>query len=420
METNSTNSEAQKLAEQSALYYLLNGYSAVESGLKAAMLCDQKHRIIFQAIVRVEESQKTPDYLTVIKNLEDSNLLDAAGGSGTITAFGEVAVEKSASTCFAMLMENYQLRESDREIQEVLKEDSLQDRSQRLGEIKDRMDRQSQAKGITAFETIEKTLELEQLAEDGKLPMIPTGLPKLDSLLGGGFALGEYIILGARPSIGKSALAINIMERLCNQEKRILFTTLEMSPVEVLRRIHRGKKDAQNNCSNFQLVFFDNTSEASEVIRGLKQAHHSEPADLIIIDHFHLLREQREKDFYRERTLISNKLQALARELNIPVFALCQLNRDGEDRPPTMAMLRDSGAIEQDADKILLLHRDKKDPSKPAELELVKNRNGRTGKAELNFCGETTTFTECTVEEARSRAVSDTPTSSSDFGSLYE
>jgi replicative DNA helicase len=247
---------------------------------------------------------------------------------------------------------------------------------------------------------------------------VGTGYYELDDM-SGGLQNAQLIILAARPSMGKTAIALNICEHVAvNLRKGVLVVSLEMVQNELAERLicARSRIDGQKlktgqNLSTRDMaqlgkgfeelrsspIFIDDTPTRTMLqitanARRLKMRH---DIGLVIVDYIQLIESESEdgRDNRQEQIAkISRRLKTLARELEVPVIALSQLNRaveTREDRRPRMADLRESGAIEQDADLVLLLHRpeyyDPNDQPGLAELIIAKNRNGATGKIKLAF-----------------------------------
>jgi len=252
---------------------------------------------------------------------------------------------------------------------------------------------------------------------------VSTGFIDLDDLTGG-FQPTQLIILAARPSMGKTAFALNICESVSvDNKKPVLFVSLEMGKVELAERLlcarsrveghklrtgqnFRGQDMALLGKAYDELraspMFIDDTPSRNVMqiaanARRLKLRH---GIGMVVIDYIQLIDSEETRDSRQEQIAkISRRLKGLARELQVPVVALSQLNRaveNREDRRPRMADLRESGAIEQDADLVLLLHRpdyyDPNDRPNEAEVIVAKNRSGATGTIGLQFAKSITRF----------------------------
>ena len=246
---------------------------------------------------------------------------------------------------------------------------------------------------------------------------ILTGLPKLDELLGG-LEGGDVIVVGARPAVGKSAFVTQLATNFERQGKRVGFYNLEMQEKQVyerfissqsgigLTRLRRARHFLGDEKERFELANEvlekkENIviSTGSRTVSGIRGESRHMGYDAIIIDYMQLL--QAEKEYRGNRAAevgaVSKGLKALAMELNVPVIALSQINRASEMREtkePTMAELRESGDIEQDASVVILLwNLSRKNPSKKG-CKVEKQRQGKTGKIVLEFNGDLMRFEE--------------------------
>lgn len=235
---------------------------------------------------------------------------------------------------------------------------------------------------------------------------IETGLVDLDNVIGG-FRPGQLIILAARPSIGKSALASQFAIDAAKDGHGVLFVSLEMTATETIARaiayetglpmadVLDGKLDADNIkrgevlASHYQripLSIADKRGLTVERIASLvRRSAASDKLGLVVVDYLGLVTPvDRRKPRWESITEISNGLKTLAMSESLPVVALCQLNRESEGESPKLSHLRESGSIEQDADIVLLLHREKRS-DEIATLFVAKNRNGPIQKIELEY-----------------------------------
>lgn len=252
--------------------------------------------------------------------------------------------------------------------------------------------------------------------QQGKWQAIRTGFPSLDRILGG-FAQGGFYVMAARPGVGKSALGIALADMMA-RDRRVLYVSLEMTEAELNARRVAAVSDI--TCTFGKLLFGKTTEEQDAAIAnacGKLYAHKLQisavstltvpelelqarnvGAEVVIVDYLGLLSaEDRRLSEYDRVTQISGDLKRLAKRLGCVVLALCQLNREsvsapGQDTRPRLSQLRSSGAIEQDSDGVLLLHRPEygrtetpREASAPQQffVDVAKNRHGRTGTAEL-------------------------------------
>jgi replicative DNA helicase len=238
---------------------------------------------------------------------------------------------------------------------------------------------------------------------------VPSGLEPLDRMTDG-FQNGDYILLGARPSIGKTALALTLAMNAALKGRKIGFMSLEMKDTALLKRMlaaasgvsmqairtgmigPKALTDLINGAgilTTMKIFFGDVPNMAiNDLIAESRILRSREKIDMLIIDYIGLITAgQGEAPRWEVFSAISQRIKSLARELNIPVLALSQLGRQSDGKRPGLADLRESGSLEQDADLILFLHREEKsnDQSQPVKLIVAKARNGETGDIDLEF-----------------------------------
>lgn len=265
---------------------------------------------------------------------------------------------------------------------------------------------------VSAREAAAELLEDLDRVDEGYRAFVETGISDLDRILGGGLIREGLYILAARPGCGKTTLAAALAERMLERGRRVLFVSLEMSRKQLMARrvaadvgrvtaaqILRGELAEEERKSvgeslvrlSKRPLFFNR--RASVNVSEIQFLAKQNRADVVIIDYLGLMRHEAGKSLYERVTGTSNQLKRMARGLETPVLCLAQLNREVEGRQnqePRLSDLRDSGAIEQDADGVLLIHRpaaedaDEYGPT-PMEVTVAKNRHGRTGKIELNW-----------------------------------
>lgn len=299
----------------------------------------------------------------------------------------------------------------------------LNDAVERLNAI-DREDKDHTRTVREMIKEVMLTLEM-RTKHPGELLGFTTGYSRLDQITNG-WQKGELTILAARPAMGKTALALNYIQHALRANKRCLLFSLEMSAESILQRMlaiggtNMGniKTGAFNDgdwarmSRQTQLLADGNLSiedggnlTLDKLIAKVRSSHYVTPIDFLVIDYLQLMSSVRTaKDNNREREVaeISRGLKNLARELKIPILALAQLNRGVEARAnkrPGLADLRESGAIEQDADVVTFLYRDEVyDPESKdkgfAEVLISKNRNGEIGIVRLTFLGQFQRFEE--------------------------
>lgn len=268
----------------------------------------------------------------------------------------------------------------------------------------------------------------ERVHGQGPNPGIPTGLADLDEILNGGIRRGALVTLGARPGMGKSALGETIALNAALAEQSVLFLSMEMPEAEVTERavasvgkvsatVLARAGDALNRGDGWDRIthavtqlekvtlFIDDEPGLSllQVVTKARAVKRKAGLDLLVVDYLQLMTGTEEKR-YLQIEAITKGLKILAKTLNIGILALSQLNREVEKRTnkrPIPADFRDGGSIEQDSDILLGLYREEQDnPDTPnkgfAELHVMKNRQGKTGKVPLTYLGEQMRFENCT------------------------
>ena len=282
--------------------------------------------------------------------------------------------------------------------------------------------------GVT--DVLEGAIErIEEIENRGTgLSGLPTYFTDLDNYLSG-LQEGNLAVIASRPSMGKSSLALNIGTNVAREGKVVAFFSLEMTKEELVQRVlfseakvtsgdaRKGQLgpekwsrvvEAASKVNNLPLYFDDapviTVTDIRAKSRRLKSAKN---LDLIIVDYLQLMQSSSGDNRQQEIAEISRNLKNLARELKVPILALSQLNRAAEareDKRPRLGDLRESGAIEQDADIVMMLYRDDyynpgTDVPGVAEVNIVKNRSGMTGKVELFFSKEFTQFSNYSRQE---------------------
>ena len=392
------------------------------------------HKLIFSAMVVLFEKNEPQDIITVTNILKDRNQLEHVGGPAYLSTLTDIVPVAANITYYAQIIRTKSILRrliltcteiASRCFDEQDEIDSLvDDAEQNIFEI-------SRTKSSQDFQALSKIIpetfkRIEKLAEKKELITgVPTGYEDLDRITAG-LQPSDLIILAGRPSMGKTALAMNIVQNAAIFNKiPVGIFSLEMSKEQLGMRMlcSVSRVDSQDLRTGFirdpdwpklaratgilsdAPIFIDDTPaigvlEMRAKSRRLKAEHN---IGLVVIDYLQLMRgrssaERREQEISE----ISRSLKAMAKELNLPVIALSQLNRSLESRPnkrPQLSDLRESGAIEQDADVICFLYRDEiynKSEDNPkrgiAEVIIGKQRNGPTGTVELTFIDKYTTF----------------------------
>jgi replicative DNA helicase len=392
-----------------------------------------EHRLIFEAILRMYESNSSIDMVLLRDTLKKQDALDAVGGAEYLVRVVEsVPTSANAEYYAGIVREKAMLRELARTCAEV-----MQEACDEAGDVGEKLDRAEQKifavteKKITGAavpvkDLLTEVFEAIDARKGSHVTGLPTGFEELNQMLCG-LQNGEMVIIAGRPSMGKTSFAMNIAEHLAADENipTVIFS-LEMGKQQLVERILCSRSGVDSQLVRKGMLGSDDLKKLSEVsgdlfdkpmfiddtpgltpmmirakCRRLKSQY---GIAAVFIDYMQLMSvggyaESRQQEI----STISRQLKALARELEVPVVVLSQLNRAAEGREghrPRMSDLRESGSIEQDADVIILLHREDYyhrgetdwEETNTAEVIVAKQRNGPTGTVELIFDGRLTRF----------------------------
>jgi replicative DNA helicase len=419
-------------AEQSVLGAILLSDKAmyglvIEEGLRPEDFYRDQHRVVYAAMLDLYEDSHGIDVLTVTERLRQGGRLEEVGGEGAIHALaGAVPAAGNVRHYAQIVRENALVRRllsTTYEIQSsVVAHDGaprdLVERAERAMLEVAHDDRQKD------FRSIEEVLhdeldKLHKLSIDGTaVTGTRSGFDALDDLTGG-FQPGNLIILAARPGMGKSCLVTNIAENAAlKYDEPVALFSLEMSETELAQRfiasqsstkltdLRKGRvaekvwpkiMKATNDLAQAPLYIDDSSDVGMMEIRAkARRLHQQRKLGLIIVDYVQLMRaDHRVESRVEQVGQMSRGLKILARELDVPVIALSQLNRSveqrGGDKKPLLSDLRESGSLEQDADLVMFIFRDeyytKEESEHPGEAELLiaKHRNGALGDVKLTF-----------------------------------
>jgi replicative DNA helicase len=423
-------------AEQAVLGAMLLDQDAA---LRAAELVDdsmfyrEAHRRLFRAMVSLVEHRTVIDHITLRDELVRRGELESAGGLDYLAELVD-AVPTAANLEFhaRIVRDKAILRRLIETSTGIITEayDGHSTATELLDIAESRIFKISQQRGDEGFTRIKEMLwptmeRIETLQRSGKaITGVPSGFVDLDGLTSG-FQHAELVVVAARPSMGKTAFSLNIAANAAAEGYGVAIFSLEMSKESLVQRMltatarvdsHRVRQGSLRDSDFTQLaraagllqtyqVWIDDTPSITllEMRSKARRLKIDNDLKLIIVDYLQLMRSpEYSENRVQEISDISRSLKALARELEVPVIAVSQLSRASEqrggDRKPILSDLRDSGAIEQDADLVIFIHRpeyyDREDESKRglAEVLLAKNRNGPTGDVQLKFTREYTRF----------------------------
>lgn len=396
---------------------------------------DERHRYIFEAALGLYEKHSPIDILTLTEELKARELLDVIGGASYLTELTNYVPTATHVEQYAELIVSKATRrkliKASREISEIGYDEQrslrelIEEAEARLFDVSKRNITQD----VVSLEDIlaESFDRLDELHKDkGKIRGIPTGFKDLDNMLAG-FQRSDLVVLAARPSMGKTALALNFAQNVAVKAKLpVLLFSLEMSKEQLVHRLLAAEAgvDAWNlrtgNLSDKDFekigaamgslseatILIDDTPgiTVSDLRTKARREMHKREIGLIIVDYLQLMsggsRFSGEGNRVQEISEISRGLKIIARELNVPIIALSQLSRSVESRSPQipqLADLRESGSIEQDADLVMFIYREdyyNPETERPGIVDLMirKHRNGPIGTVELYFDKEKQRF----------------------------
>jgi len=425
-------------AEQSVLGSLMLDKDAIikiADVVKVGDFYKDDHNLIYEKMLELYEEREPIDVLSISNKLEEVNKLEQAGGSTYLASLVNTVPSVANVIHYAKVVQKKAtLRRLIKAASDILElgYKEGEDIQKVLDEAEQKLFKVSQKYIKQDFIPIKSVLEaafnrIDELHKDGnKFRGVPTGFPDMDGILAG-LQKSDLVILAARPSIGKTTLALDIARHIGIREKvPVGIFSLEMSADQLvdrmiaaesqvdLWRLRTGKLRSEGENNDFQRIgeamgvlseapiFIDDSASANimemRTMARRLQAEHN--LGLIIIDYLQLMEGRGKENRVQEISEISRALKNLAREINIPVLALSQLSRAVESRSPQipkLSDLRESGSIEQDADVVLFLYReDREKPDTPnkniVEVHIAKHRNGPVGKLNLYFEDTSTTF----------------------------
>jgi len=392
-----------------------------------------EHRLIYEALVDLYDKGQPIDLVILRDELNRRGLLEKVGGVEYLVQLAQSVPSAAHAEYYAQIVRDKSLlRDLIACASEII--DQAYSAQREVGELLDEVERKFfsvteqkvTAEPSTLSDLLEETFQQIQDREGQYLSGLPTGFLELDDLTSG-LQPGEMIVIAARPSMGKTAFALNVAEHLAvNENRPVGFFSMEMSRQQIAQRIlcSRGRVDShklrrgmlnEHEIKQLQLVcdelsdaplFIDDTPSMTilELRAKARRLWLQHKVEIIFVDYMQLMHCPGAENRQQEIAIISRGLKALGRELNIPIVALAQLNRSPEGREghrPRMSDLRESGAIEQDADVVMLLHRpsyyDPNDQPGVAEVIIAKQRNGPTGTIKLHFDERSTRFDNLSI-----------------------
>lgn len=360
------------------------------------------------------------DTRLLVLELKKSGLYQKLGG-GAIIGHATAAISSNCITYARQVKWAWLRREVERVGEEIRHESKSElDPEALIDSATGKLESIRQSMATDVNESLEDALastvnEINEARKLGRTLGIPTGFPTVDDNTGG-FHPGSLTILAARPSVGKSAFAMDVATRIAERRRPVFVVSLEMTGTDISYRMLSRKTrisvmsmqngsittdeqveifKAKEDLRQLPIKLYASTSATVAKIKARAKIHKSRgECSLVVIDYLGLISGARQQSVYERISSISRELKQLAMELHLPVLCLAQLNREAtKAERPALSHLRDSGSIEQDADNVWLLHR-KDLQSTDVELIIAKQRQGQTGVISLGFDPETIAFVD--------------------------
>ena len=419
-------------AEQAVLGAILIDWTAmaqVVSKLSTDRFYSLQNQLVYDALIKLYTKGVRGDTLSLVDELTVEGKLEQAGGAAYIASLTEMVPSAANIEHYSDIVLDCSTRRELIKIAGELKtmafERGQEDSKALLDTAEQKIFSLSQRNETTTIYDMKKIIkdDIELIDKRYKnkeeFTGVPSGFSKLD-MMTSGFQKSELIIIGARPSIGKTALALSMMQHIALERnipcgffslempyESIGMRLLSMSSHVDMGRMRSGMlqrqdfnkiQDAAGRWYSAPLYTVDTPNMRLLDLRAMARrmvANHK--VEIIFIDYIGLITtENPNAAVFEQVSEISKSLKALARELEIPIVALCQVNRDAEGNEPNLAQLRGSGSVEQDADVVMFIHRERKYEDKAAVQEakiiLSKQRNGPTGDIEIMFLPSYSTF----------------------------
>jgi replicative DNA helicase len=421
----------------------------LEIGLRGSDFYRPRHQAIFESMIRLKEKAEPEavDVLTICDDLRRQGQIEEVGGEDYVHSLPATVPAVGNVFHYARIVKDHatlrRLLDATRRIQQEVLSSPGEPREivERAESHLYQISHDDHASEVRPLEAVlhDELDKLEELSRKGiRLTGTPSGFKDLDDVTGG-FQPGNLIVLAARPSMGKSTMATNILENAAIQHGHpVLLFSLEMSEAELAQRFLASQaKVSSDDLRKGQVkaswakvvkaaeklatakIYVDDSSDIGilEVRAKARRLHAREGLGLIVVDYLQLMRAEDGRDSRVEQVgKMSRGLKILARELNVPVVAVSQLSRAVESRTPSIPMLsdlRESGQIEQDADVVMFVYRDevytKGESERPGEADLIiaKHRNGPLATVGFAFQSRYPKFTGVWRDPTRAAAAAD-------------
>ncbi|MEM9552630.1 MAG: DnaB-like helicase C-terminal domain-containing protein [Acidobacteriota bacterium] len=391
----------------------------------------ERNRLLWDAILSAHSTGTDINYRTVQDVLERRGTFERSGGLAYMAGLDQMLPDVGRlDALIEIVVDRWTRRKLVSHAEETLQaaheaEDAADAADQAHAELLKISTAAAPHRAVSLADAVDhviESIERREEARPGDLLGIPTGLPSLDRILLG-LQAGQMVVLSARPSVGKTALGVQIAAHAAERGHPVFYGSLEMSSPEIaarllschgrvpLRSIRTARwagddverfVDATRATLPFPMEIADHHARLAEIVSGARRffARQGRPG-LVVVDYLQLLPAPAgigKVTRYEVVTANSNAIKQAARSLEAPVLALCQLSRDAQNRRPTLADHRDSGAIEQDADVVVAIHRDPHaadhSQRERGDLLILKHRNGALADIPVRYVGAQTRFEE--------------------------
>ena len=387
--------------EKAILFYII--FQNENYDLTEKDFIDYTNKLIIKTIMQLKAKKEEITMLSINEKLQDNEILRY------LAHLGDFITTESAETIY------YKLKEytKKREIFDLLKENQIKIQNtdnidvfiEKIINQMQKIEFQTQKDESFISQVVQTAEEIEKNINKKEDLSLYTGYFDLDDLTDG-LHNGELTVIGARPGVGKTTFSLQLAENIARKGKNVCYVSLEMSEIQMIqkllslrtgvnsRKIRNGdmtedeKMLVGTECMklgelNFKLITKASTIQQIEI--SARRLKNQNKIDLLIIDYLQLLRNNGKFNSREQEVAdISRTLKLLSLELDIPIIALCQLNRNASKQAPTLADIRESGSIEQDADNVIFLYQENQE-NDIVTVDLQKQRAGNIGKIELKF-----------------------------------
>lgn len=387
--------------EKAILFYII--FQNEDYDLAEKDFIDYKNKLIIKTIMQLKAKKEEITMLAINEKLQNTEILEY------LAHLGDFITTESAETIY------YKLKEytKKREMFDLLKENQIKIQNtdnidvfiEKTINQMQKIEFQTQKDESFISQVVQTAEEIEKNINKKEDLSLYTGYFDLDNLTDG-LHNGELTVIGARPGVGKTTFSLQLAENIAKKNKNVCYVSLEMSEIQMIqkllslrtgvnsRKIRNGdmtedeKMLVGTECMqlgelNFKLITKASTIQQIEI--SARRLKNKNKLDLLIIDYLQLLRNNGKFNSREQEVAdISRTLKLLSLELDIPIIALCQLNRNASKQVPTLADIRESGSIEQDADNVIFLYQENQE-NDIVTVDLQKQRAGNIGKIELKF-----------------------------------